>query len=303
MVYLYYKQGKEVDIMANIDNLKEKVQKAEEKVEKKKATIARHEKQLAKKQKVLTDMGYDISDLEAIKWDKEAKRGSSVYYEVCDVEGKLRDIKGAQDKLRDAEIVLANWQKKLEKEEDKENFIKNQAPQVIVDFLYDWKEKAREWYIRRYDAYKKFEAELDAKVEATEKEIGIGEYRMPNREQKAILEEKGLDYRSVQKKKANFAGAIIMMMDNHRKEEARLAFLEKTLEADRKVKLLDLVYRINDVVGVIEDASGLYISDSGSINGVVSGSKAKANVETIDAGGWNIQCWHYRTLVHPIKGE
>lgn len=285
--------------MANVQNLQEKVQKATEKVEKCKGTIVRHEKALAKKVATLEKLVGKVSleNLETIKWNKENNKGSEYYWEVCDIESKQSDIKGANKKLRDAEIVLGNWQEKLDVEVEKERFLEGNAPKVIKDFLEAWKVKAYEWHIKRYNDYQTFkkfllEEEKEALAECSQ---------MTRREQEAFLKEKELDWRSINSRKANFAGGTVMYMDTIRKESERIAWLEKSLEEEKKAKMLDLINRINDIVGTITDASFLRVSEKGNLDGYIIGEKGKAKVETIGAGGWNIQCFHYRTLVNKIK--
>lgn len=73
--------------------------------------------------------------------------------------------------------------------------------------------------------------------------------------------------------------------------------LETFLENEKQIKILDLTSRVNEVVGTITDARHLDVSNSGNLNGFIIGEKGKAHVETITAGGYNIQCFHYRTLV------
>lgn len=34
-----------------------------------------------------------------------------------------------------------------------------------------------------------------------------------------------------------------------------------------------------------------------AINGTVKGDKGSCNVRSISAGGYNIQCWHIRTII------
>jgi hypothetical protein len=76
--------------------------------------------------------------------------------------------------------------------------------------------------------------------------------------------------------------------------------LKKTLEKEAQAKYEDLCNRISAVVGEIEDVSNLNIARDGQLNGIVEGTKGSAKVETIGAGGYNIQCFHYRTLVHKL---
>jgi len=72
---------------------------------------------------------------------------------------------------------------------------------------------------------------------------------------------------------------------------------EKKAEQFKKDLLTTLVYRVSAKVGKITDAKGLTIGMNGELNGLVIGDKDSATVTTILAGGYNIQCLHYRVLV------
>ena len=278
----------------------EKITKAAEKVEKCKGTIARHEKQLEKKQQVLIKMGYDISDLEAIKWNTEKGGGSECYWEVCDVESKLRDIEGAKKNLAEAERILKKWQDAQAAEDAKSNFIEDNTPQVIKDFLEQWKTQSYRWHVKRYEDYLVFKQELKEKAAAFKEANGIPDYKMPTKAQKELLEENNMDSKSLARRLAKYAGQAVLHMETMRDSE-RLVWLEKTLEEEKNRKLLDLVRRVTEVAGQIKGADTLEIGHDGNLNGYVYGTKEIVKVETIMAGGWNIQCFHYRVLVTKVK--
>lgn len=60
--------------------------------------------------------------------------------------------------------------------------------------------------------------------------------------------------------------------------------------------LLNLYHRVVEKTGEITDCSRIHWGGK-CLDGHIVGKKGKAVVETIDAGGYNIQRWHLRTLV------
>ena len=73
--------------------------------------------------------------------------------------------------------------------------------------------------------------------------------------------------------------------------------LNKMLDKEVENKRKTLIVRIEKKAGKIQDAGCLFIGINGEINGSIKGDKATVQVETIYAGGFNIQCLHYRVLV------
>lgn len=68
---------------------------------------------------------------------------------------------------------------------------------------------------------------------------------------------------------------------------------------DSKGYVIGLYFRIRDITGKVTDWSELYFNGV-AINGIIIGEAGRAKVETIEAGGYNIQRLHLRTLVHSI---
>ena len=276
--------------------LEAKTINAQATVAKKRAVIEKHRTQLAK----MISKGAD-------EWDIRFKR---------------EEIAEAIKKLEEAERVAKNWEDKLGELITRDAFIEANAPQVIKDFLENWKANAIAYYLKNridFIDYQKdlWKREREARREALKTLPELEEERKrfadrepsdfelgnlwPRKPVEEFLKERGLDYNSVREKLAARSDPITAKLVQTRNKEEREAWLEKTIEEEKKAKLADLIARINKVVGTITDASCLTIGGKGDINGFVVGTEGKAKVETIGAGGYNIVCFHFRTLIHEIK--
>ena len=91
-----------------------------------------------------------------------------------------------------------------------------------------------------------------------------------------------------------------MKFDNERSLEAAMQQLEKDLNEEANRKYDFIIERTNAIVGEITDASGLSIGSKQDLNGFIVGTRGTAKVQTIGAGGYNIQCFHFRTLINAV---
>lgn len=80
--------------------------------------------------------------------------------------------------------------------------------------------------------------------------------------------------------------------------EAAMQRLVKDLNEEANRKYDFIIERTNAITGEITDASGLSIGNKQDLNGFVVGARGTAKVQTIGAGGYNIQCFHFRTLIN-----
>lgn len=75
----------------------------------------------------------------------------------------------------------------------------------------------------------------------------------------------------------------------------------KLIRKERDSKYVKFLRQILAITGDVTDVRGLRIGAEGDINGVVIGTKGKASVNTFGAGGYNIQCFHFRTTIKEVK--
>lgn len=72
--------------------------------------------------------------------------------------------------------------------------------------------------------------------------------------------------------------------------------IKKDVERDVEYDVVELMKRVTAKVGKVVNAENLHYKH-GKLNGYIEGEKVKVYVETILAGGYNIQCLHIRTLI------
>lgn len=278
------------------EDLKLKVINAEAKVAKRTAVLKKHREQLAK----LIQKGADKFDISI----------------------KQSDIESAVDKLEEAKQTLANWQAKLDERIAADDYLEANTPEILKDFLENWKQHAIGYYREKRIRFIEYREGLKAKERAARLEAlqtlpSLEKYRelykgreltdydlanlWPRRDVDAFLSERGLEYHQIQKKLREAGDQITLRLLEIRDEDEREAWLEKTMDEEKRAKLLDLIGRIMSTVGTITDAATLYIGPEGDINGIIVGTEGKAKIQTIGAGGYNIQCFHFRTLIHEIK--
>jgi len=119
--------------------------------------------------------------------------------------------------------------------------------------------------------------------------------RSSTAEERKEVEKDHKEYRT----KFTISWRHITQFDHGSKEWNETMLDDLKNEYNRKYNYI--IEKTNKIVGEITDAGYLSVDANENLNGYIIGTKGKASVTTIGAGGYNIQCYHFRTLIYKIK--
>lgn len=206
------------------------------------------------------------------------------YYDESDIGRTEREIAAAVEALK-------GWEAKGAKEDAEDGEAKVPA---VEQFLEEWKQKAINYYTKQLADYRRYIAGVRAKQEEIQQSGKRGA------ELTEAYKAAEVDRESRQRHvKCNFTSLAVELLSYGSGWEKRL---ETIVENEKRSKRIQLIARVEKEAGKITDASGLYVGDNGEINGLIVGEKAPVRVTTITAGGYNIQCFHFRVLVKKQEG-
>lgn len=245
------------------------------------ATIEYLEKRVAGKEKEIAKLEKKLERVlkaQASNWTV-----NPYYYDERDVKYTTRD-------LEEAKAKLADYKEALEEAQNKAN---SRNVEAIVEFLTMWKEESRQFYLDNVEPY------LEAREQYYEEDRtyiewwnGSWQWRMDHPEE-AKAKDKEHD-----KKRKLFHGTWNWMERYMDRDVLDIDKLTRDLNAEADRKYDFIIERTVEKVGQIVDASGLYVGNKGDLNGYIDGQKGTVKVQTIGAGGYNIQRFHFRTLIH-----
>ena len=306
-----------------IETLKERIINITSKIEKINGTLERHKTQLAKKAKALTEAGVNLNSYD--KYNNKTDHES--YWELCEYESKLEDIKSNDKKLKEANTTLDSLQQQLNKQLETDSEVNDLVPEVLNVFLENWKQKCYKFYVDLANEYMELIYKNHKDFEVTKEEIEQLEKKKydfrTNREIytplytteqiEKILNNNITDYEkeNVQKhirnryvkqfESSHFASDMSVVNNIIDFKEIDESKLNEILDNEVKIKREMFIKRIKEVIGEIKDLTGLKTGANAEINGIAKGVKCNAKVETITAGGYNIQCYHFRVLVNVVR--
>lgn len=250
--------------------IRTRLEKTQAEVQKKLGTI---EKKTARRDKLangFTDK-YGVNPLETegrfsileeagIK--ERSEEWNDAYWTLCDIDSLNDDIKNLYKKIEEKEGVIRKYEDALYKAEEIDSIYEKEIPESM----------------------KAMEAELIVEWDRYDKEKREY-YRMQYKE---------LGFEKFIKKFTYVAYQSKNKTDTE---------IHQTNVKNARAEVLDLYNRVKEITGEITDWSHIRLTNGNSfpvLNGWVTGKEGRANVESVLAGGYNIQRLHIRTLVHRI---
>lgn len=245
-----------------------------------------------------------IRKVEAQNWEDP----NPYYYCGNDLKWCLRDIE-------DTKSALEAYKAQLKAENEKAN---SRNVKVILDFLEMWKDRVRKYYMNGLkDYYRDDEIVRNAYREAHKFGYGTPEYKEAYAKYEELAKQFSIDrhgayerrerlnrWGKTEKYEVKVADGKYEYLKSYSREktiEEAAERLENDLAIEATRKYDFIIERTNKIAGTITDASHLKIGAKDDLNGYIVGERGTAKVQTIGAGGYNIQCFHFRTIINEKK--
>ena len=205
------------------------------------------------------------------------------------------DIRGAKEDFAKAKKYLQKLEdKKAEDESDSIRRAKINKIPVFEEFLDNYRKECFEFENKSFEKSLNFAIEWEKETHRILKDVAFYSNE--------VLKKAKHSYDDFRKEMVKLASREVTEYFGRfgYNDENWNEFIADLIEKDVEDKRNIFYDRVSEKAGNIVDAR-LRIGDNGEINGWVTGDKATVTVDTITAGGWNIQCRHFRVLVHEYK--
>lgn len=266
-------------------------------IEKKTNLISKMTSRIENNKSKLIKLGYTESQINDgyMKLSNNSVNFEKAYNLMYSIDNSIESIKNAT-------VCLEELNQKKEKlEAELKTIIEKESSRdikIIVDFLNVWKNNVKNFY---KDCLPKWVEARRIYFEADHnycEEFNHGNWRRTG--DKTKLDELS-DIRKKMKEKFQSWSFLNPYIVGHLDASLDYEKIQRDLDHEANMKYDFIIERTNKIVGQITDASHLSISEKGDLNGVIYGTRGIATVSTIDAGGYNIQCYHFRTLIREWK--
>lgn len=246
-----------------ITTLQERIEKATQKIEKKQNTILKKTAQIEKKYSALKKLGIEDPENRDVEEFRDTENWHDVYWTYAEIGHLKEDITRGGKEIEATKKTLEKYEAQLAGEIEKESIFLKEVPEVFKDLIDE--------LVDTWDAWDKARKE---RLRNVYKELGYSKFV----------------------KSYTYADYEFMSISSEK--------IHSDNERDAKALVLDLYYRVKDVTGEVTNWSGIEATQGTNgftvLNGTVTGKEGRAKVESILAGGYNIQRLHVRVLVHEI---
>ena len=247
-----------------ITTLKERIEKAKEKVSKKENTIVKKTAQIEKKYKALEKIGVDDPANKDVEDFRGSENWHDIYWLYCDIKHLQEDIIRGGKEIDATKKTIEKYEAQLAGEIEKESLFLKEIPEIFKSL--------QEELVTHWDDHDKKRRERLQKV-----------------------------FRELGAREAFAKGYTGADYDFRNKTDDQI---HDANVRDAKALILDLYYRVKDITGEVTDWSGIHATQGNGgftvLNGIVIGKEGRAEVESILAGGYNIQRLHVRVLVKSL---
>lgn len=248
----------------------------QKRIEGKKAELDKLEKKLARIQKA-AESNYELNN--------------PYFYSERDMRYTLKEIDNATAAVKKYELQL----------EEEGNKAASRNVPAITEFLDDWEQKMITFFLAEYEKYG--EACKEYKIQRDEMRIKLDSLPYTARWKKddpQYNEYQELD-EAIDDLRERFKATWVHVTQFDHGTLDWETTMRKDIAEEKKRKYDFILERVCSIVGTITDASGLSVGAKGDLNGIIIGTDGKAHVQTIGAGGWRIQKFHFRTLINEVK--
>lgn len=247
-----------------IETLRDRLDKAIAKVEKKENTIVKKTAQIEKKYQLLEKLGvHDPKSYGRFDFNDHTNK-NDIYWTYCDISDLENDINRGHNEIEEIKKTITKYELQLAGELERERLFITEVPKILKTL--------EEQLIQTWDIWDKERREfLNKKYD----ELGYKNF---------VRQYTSTDYDLI-----------------HKSDDE----IHSSNQIGAHSLVLDLYNRVKDITGEVTDWSNIVATQGTQgiavLNGFVIGKEGRAKVESIAAGGYNIQKLHVRVLVKSFQ--